>query len=259
MIMTDFELIKLAKSDGVARVTFNKAKQHNVFNIEMMNQFIAVLEELIQDKNLKCVVLQAEGKSWCAGLDVGDHRPENADEMIAVFNKSLTLIGDFEIPTIAAVRGACLGGGLEYAIACDVIIASKRAKFGQPEIKLGFLPPYAAIRLPLLVGPSKTIEVCTSGKIYSADEARSMGFVSQTVEDEEFETAVDKFIGEIKANSPLIIRLNKRAVTQHLGMNFSDALEGVSDFFLNTLMKTEDTLEGIDSFYAKRRPEWKNK
>lgn len=257
--MTDFEFIKLKKSDGVARVVFTRPKQHNVFNIEMMNQFISVLEGLITDKDLKCVVLEAEGKSWCAGLDVGDHKPENATEMIAVFNKSLKLIGDFEIPTIAAVRGACLGGGMEYAIACDVVIASKRAKFGQPEIKIGFLPPYAAIRLPLLVGPAKTIEVCTSGKIYSAEEALSMGFVSQTAEEDDFEAAVDKFIGEIQVNSPLIIRLNKRAVTQHLGMAFSDAVESVSDLFLNTLLKTEDTLEGIESFYAKRRPEWKNK
>ena len=257
--MNDSETIKWTKSEGVARIVFARPKQHNVFNIDMMNQFITVLETLIKDKELKCLVLEAEGKSWCAGLDVGDHKPENADEMIAVFNTSLKLIGDFEIPTIAVVRGACLGGGMEYAIACDVVIASKRAKFGQPEIKLGFLPPYAAIRLPLLVGPAKTIEVCTSGRIYSAEEAHAMGFVSQVVEDDAFESAADAFIAEIKANSPLIIRLNKRAVTQHLGMAFNDAMDSVSDLFLNTLLKTEDTLEGIDSFYGKRKPNWKNK
>lgn len=257
--MSNLEFIKLVKFDGVARVVFSRPKQHNVFNIDMMNQFISVLEELQGDKDLKCLVLEAEGKSWCAGLDVGDHKPENAGEMIAVFNKSLKIIGEFEIPTIAAVRGACLGGGMEYAIACDVIIAGKRAKFGQPEIKLGFLPPYAAIRLPLLVGPAKTVEVCTSGKIYSAEEAQTMGFVSQTAEEDDFETAVNSFIDEIKANSPLIIRLNKRAVMQHLGMNFSEAVESVSDLFLNTLLKTQDTMEGIDSFYEKRRPVWKNK
>jgi cyclohexa-1,5-dienecarbonyl-CoA hydratase len=257
--MTELDAIKFSKTDGIARIIFARPKQHNVFNIDMMNQFIQAMENLAKDKELKCVVLEAEGKSWCAGLDVGDHRPENADEMIAVFNRSLKLIGEFEIPTIAAVRGACLGGGMEYAIACDVVIAGKRAKFGQPEIKLGFLPPYAAIRLPLLVGPAKTIEVCTSGKIYSADEAQAMGFVSQVVEDDGFEAAVDEFVAEIRANSPLIIRLNKRAVTQHLGMGFYDAMDSVSDLFLNTLLKTEDTLEGIDSFYAKRKPEWKNR
>lgn len=257
--MNDSKFIQFSKSEGVARIVFSRPEQHNVFNIAMMNEFIAVMEDLIQDKELKCLVLEAAGKSWCAGLDVGDHKPENAPEMIAVFNKSLKLIGNFEIPTIAAVRGACLGGGMEYAVACDVVIASKRAKFGQPEIKLGFLPPYAAIRLPLLIGPARTIEVCTSGKIYSAEEAQRLGFVSQVAEDDTFESAVNGFVSEIQANSPLIIRLNKQAVKQHLGMAFDDAMDSVSDLFLNKLLKTEDTLEGIDSFYGKRRPVWKNK
>ena len=255
--MAENETIKLEKSAGVAAITFARPK-HNVFNIDMMQEFCRVLEEVSRDDSLKCVVIYGEGASWCAGVDVGDHKPDMAPDMIATFNRSLTLIGNLEIPSIAAVHGACLGGGMEYAIACDVVIASKKAKFGQPEVKLGFLPPYAAIRLPLLVGPAKAIEVCTSGKIYSADEAQMMGFVSQSVEDDEFTETVVRFIHEIQASSPLILRLNKRAVNQHFGKAFPDALEGVSDLFLNTLMKTEDTLEGIASFYEKRRPDWKN-
>ena len=255
--MTDNATIKLEKSEGVAAITLARPK-HNVFNIDMMQEFCSVLEDVSQDASLKCVVIYGEGASWCAGVDVGDHKPEMAPDMIACFNRSLTLIGNLEVPSIAAVHGNCLGGGMEYAIACDVVIASQKAKFGQPEVKLGFLPPYAAIRLPLLVGPAKAIEICTSGKIYSADEARTMGFVSQSVAPEDFAATVDKFIKEIKASSPLILRLNKRAVNAHLGMSAKDALEGVSDLFLNTLMKTEDTLEGIASFYEKRRPDWKN-
>jgi cyclohexa-1,5-dienecarbonyl-CoA hydratase len=255
--MADNETIKLEKSEGVASITLDRPK-HNVFNIDMMQEFCSVLEEVSQDDTLKCVVIYGEGASWCAGVDVGDHKPEMAPDMIATFNRSLTLIGDLEIPSIAAVHGNCLGGGMEYAIACDVVIASKRAKFGQPEVKLGFLPPYAAIRLPLLVGPAKAIEVCTSGRIYTADEAQAMGFISQSVEDDEFTESVVRFIHQIQASSPLILRLNKRAVNQHLDMNAKDALDGVSDLFLNTLMKTEDTLEGIASFYEKRRPDWKN-
>jgi len=255
--MAQSDTIKVEKTEGVAGITFARPK-HNVFNIDMMNDFCDALEDLKRDESLKCVVFYGEGASWCAGVDVGDHKPEMAPDMIATFNRSLTLIENLEIPTIAAVHGACLGGGMEYAIACDVVIASEKAKFGQPEVKLGFLPPYAAIRLPLLVGPAKAIEVCTSGKVYSAKEACSMGFVSQCVEADQFAETVNRFIKEITASSPLILRLNKRAVKQHLGMSTKDALEGVSDLFLNTLMKTEDTLEGIASFYEKRRPEWKN-
>ncbi|MEN8245351.1 MAG: enoyl-CoA hydratase/isomerase family protein [Thermodesulfobacteriota bacterium] len=256
--MTDNVTIKLEKSEGVAAITLARPK-HNVFNIGMMQEFCSVLEDVSQDADLKCVVIYGEGASWCAGVDVGDHKPEMAPDMIATFNRSLTLIGELEIPSIAAVHGNCLGGGMEYAIACDIVIASQKAKFGQPEVKLGFLPPYAAIRLPLLVGPAKAIEVCTSGKIYSADEAQLMGFVSQSVASDEFTETVVRLIHEIQASSPLILRLNKRAVNQHLGMNAKDALDGVSDLFLNTLMKTEDTLEGIASFYEKRRPDWKNR
>jgi cyclohexa-1,5-dienecarbonyl-CoA hydratase len=179
--------------------------------------------------------------------------------MIATFNRMLELIEGQEVPTIAAVHGACLGGGMEAAIACDIVVAGKSAAFGQPEIKLGFFPPYAAIRLPQLVGPGKAIEICTSGKRYPAQDAKEMGFVNYCVEDGRLSETVEGLVKEILYSSPLIIRLNKRAVKQHIGLSFPAALKGVSDLFLNTLMKTADTLEGIASFEEKRKPVWKNK
>jgi cyclohexa-1,5-dienecarbonyl-CoA hydratase len=256
--MPDFKYLKVEDTDGVARITLARPK-HNVFDIEMMNELNRHLEMLLTDQALKCVVFFAEGPSWCAGMEVADHKPDIVDEMIATFNRIFELIEQFEVPLIAAVHGACLGGGMELAIACDMVIASEKAFFGQPEIKLGFFPPYAAIRLPQLIGPAKAIEVCTTGKRYSAAEAVSMGFVAKAVDPDQFDEAVEKLIAEIQYNSPLIIRLNKRAVRQYLGLDFDKALAGVSDLFLNTLMKTEDTLEGICSFEEKRRPAWKNK
>ena len=256
--MTELKHLKTEKTDGVARITFARPK-HNVFNIEMMNEINAELEGLVADRDLKCLVFYGEGPSWCAGVEVADHKPEMADDMIATFNRIFELIDKLEVPTIAAVHGACLGGGMEVAIGCDIIIAATSAIFGQPEIKLGFVPPYAAIRLPHLVGPSKALEICTTGKRYSAAEAQSMGMVNHVVDDAQFAEATDKLVQEIQANSPLIIRLNKQAVKQHLGMAFPQALQSVSDLFLNKLMKTEDVLEGIASFEEKRRPVWKNK
>ncbi len=256
--MTDNQTIIVETSNNIATLFFARPK-HNVFNIDMMNLFCDTLENLSKDPDIKCLVIKGQGSSWCAGVDVGDHKPDMVDQMIATFNRSLTLLEALKMPTVAAVHGACLGGGMEYAIACDVIIAGESAKFGQPEVKLGFLPPYAAIRLPKLVGPAKAIEVCCSGKVYSADAAKSMGFVSLTAPDDQFDAAVEDWIKNIRASSALILRLNKQAVTQHLGMSTPDALESVGDLFLNTLMKTEDTLEGIASFYEKRRPSWKNK
>ncbi len=256
--MSELNFIKTDRAEGVARITLDRPK-HNVLNIEMMREIISELEKLIADQELKCVAFFGEGRSWCAGVEVGDHKPDQVNDMISTFDRIFELINTLEVPTIAAVQGACLGGGMEVAIACDMIVAAKSAIFGQPEIKLGFFPPFAAMRLPELVGPAKAIEICTTGKRYTAEEARSLGFVSDCFDDESFKESVEKLIGEIQVNSPLIIRLNKRAVKQHLGMPFSKALLGVSDLFLNTLMKTEDTLEGIQSFEEKRKPQWKNK
>ena len=148
---------------------------------------------------------------------------------------------------------------MEVAIACDMIIAAKGASFGQPEIKLGFFPPYAAIRLPKLIGQAKALEVCVTGKRYSADEARSLGFVSQVTDDDKFSGELEKLVGEIKTSSPLIIRLNKQAVRQNLDKGFATALADAGNLFLNTLMKTDDTQEGMNSYFERRKPEWKNR
>jgi cyclohexa-1,5-dienecarbonyl-CoA hydratase len=256
--MSHLKFINHEIVEGVATLTFNRPK-HNVLDIEMMNELNGQLETLANDGSLKCVVLAADGPSWCAGVEVADHRPEMVDEMIATFNRIFEIVHRMPVPTIAAVHGACLGGGMEVAMACDIIVASPKAVFGQPEIKLGFFPPYAAIRLPQLVGPARAVEICTTGRRYKAEAAYRMGLVAHLSGEENFQETVDSIVGEIKACSPLIIRLNKRAVNAHLGLDFKQALSGVSDLFLNTLMKTEDTLEGIKSFEEKRRPLWKNR
>jgi cyclohexa-1,5-dienecarbonyl-CoA hydratase len=256
--MASYKNLKFESADGVARLTLARPK-HNVLNIEMMREMTSLLEELLRDRELKCLVVLGEGASWCAGVDVGEHKPEMAPEMIRTFNRIFELLDRLEVPTIAAVHGACLGGGLEVAIACDIVFAGKGATFGQPEIKLGFLPPYAAVRLPQLIGPAKAIEVCTTGRRYSADAAQKLGMVSQVVEDQAFAAELAKLVDEIKACSPLILRLNKRAVKQHLGMAPDQAIDSVSTLFLEGLMKTEDTQEGIASFFEKRPPKWKNR
>ena len=256
--MSHLKFINHEIVEGVATLTFNRPK-HNVLDIEMMNELNGQLETLANDGSLKCVVLAGDGPSWCAGVEVADHRPEMVDEMIATFNRIFELVHRMPVPTIAAVHGACLGGGMEVAMACDIIVASPKAVFGQPEIKLGFFPPYAAIRLPQLVGPARAVEICTTGRRYKAEAAQRMGLVAHLSGEDNFQETVDGIVGEIKACSPLIIRLNKRAVNAHLGLDFKQALSGVSDLFLNTLMKTEDTLEGIKSFEEKRRPVWKNR
>ena len=256
--MPDLKYLKLEKSDGVARITLNRPK-FNMMNIDMIVEINSLLEGFVSDQDLKCVVFDAEGKHFCTGVEVGDHKPDKVDDMIPNFNGIFELLEQIDVPVVAVVQGFCLGGGMELAIACDVIVADEGASFGQPEIKVGFFPPYAAIRLPQLVGPAKAIEICTTGKFYSAREAQVLGMVAHVAEDGQLGETAAKLVKEIQANSPLIIRLNKQAVRQHLGLDFKQALAGVSDLFLDKLMKTEDTLEGIASYEEKRKPVWKNK
>jgi cyclohexa-1,5-dienecarbonyl-CoA hydratase len=256
--MDQLKFHNLERKGGAVRLTFARPK-HNVLNIEMMQELNGQLEKLLADRDLKSLVIAGDGPSWSAGVDVGEHAPEKVDAMIAAFNRIFELLQRFEVPTIAAVHGRALGGGMEVAIACDIIIASGSALFGQPEIKLGFFPPYAAMRLPQIVGVSKAIEICCTGMTYTAAEAHAMGMISRLVDDNDFREEVDRIVSEIEGSSPLIIRLNKRAVRESLGREFEHALAGVSDLFLNTLMQTDDTLEGLNSFSEKRKPVWKNK
>ena len=256
--MSELKHLKYEMTDAVARITLDRPK-FNMMNIEMMDELNGLFEALLREDDLKCIVLYAEGKHFCTGVEVADHKPDKVGDMIATFNRIFELSEQIEVPIIASVQGYCLGGGMELAIACDVIVAAESAQFGQPEIKVGFFPPYAAMRLPQLVGPARAIEICTTGKFYSAADAQQMGMVGYVSEDDRLGETTAEIVKEIQTNSPLIIRLNKRAVRQHLGLAFKPALAGVSDLFLNTLMKTEDTLEGIASYEEKRKPVWKNR
>ncbi len=255
--MTEYESIRFDLTDGIARLTLAPPK-HNVLNVAMMTEIHTVLDQLRADDKVKCLVIDADGRSWCAGVDVGEHRPEMAELTIGTFDGIFTRLDRLDFPVIAAVHGACLGGGMELAIACDIVCAGAAATFGQPEVRLAFFPPYAAVRLPELVGPAKAIEVCTTGRTYTAREGLEMGFVAHVFPDDELADGVAEFVAAIGASSPLIVRMNKRAVRMAVGKAFADAMPAVNDYYLNTLMKTADATEGIASFEERRAPAWRN-
>ena len=257
--MTDSTLkVWLDRDSKLLRLRLNQPKA-NLVDAAMIAALDSALSEHESNPDISTVLLDAEGPHFSFGASVEEHLPDQCADMLSSLHGLIIRMLEYPVPILAAVQGQCLGGGLEVVCGASQIFAASNANFGQPEIKLGFFPPYAAIRLPNLVGEAKAIEICTTGKRYTAKEAKSMGFVSHTVEDEMFSEAVDKMVNEIQSSSPLIIRLNKRAVKQHLGLKFSKALQGVEDLFLNTLMKTEDTAEGICSFEEKRKPLWKNR
>ena len=231
----------------------------NVLSGQMMEEITALLEKAAADDSLKALAVTADGKAFSAGADVGEHRPEEAAAMIGAFSKMFRRFGELEIPVVMAVDGAALGAGFELVMMADVLLATERAKFGQPEIRLGFFAPVGVAWLPRLVGHARALEITCSGRAYDAEAAREWGLVSRVVANEELGTALEETLKDFRKASPLVMRMNVRMIKRLEGKSFEDARVEAERVFLDELMKTEDVQEGIASFFEKRRPEWKNR
>jgi cyclohexa-1,5-dienecarbonyl-CoA hydratase len=179
--------------------------------------------------------------------------------MIASFGRMFRLLDQQELPIVMAVAGAALGGGFELAMMADILLATEEATFGQPEIRLGFFAPVGVIRLPMLVGPAKAMEITSSGRTYSAAEMQAYGLVSRVVSQEKLEETLESVVKDFRRASPLVMRLNARVTKRNYGTRFDEALPRVEKVFLEELMSTEDVREGLASFFEKRRPNWKNR
>ena len=256
----DFQHIILKKQDGVVKIALNKLPL-NVLNIEMMREINSVLEGLDRDPSVKVLVFEAaEGsKAFSAGVDVSEHTAEQVDEMIEVFHRIFRLLDGLEIPTVAVVGGAALGGGCELALFCDLVIASAKASFSQPEIQVGVLPPIAVVALPQIIGPKKTMEMVLTGDRIKANEAERLGLVNKVVPPEELQAAAVEFVGKLAKLSGAILRITKRSVRVGSVGSFTDGLAAVEDLYLGPLMDTEDAHEGLTAFMEKRPPIWKDK
>jgi len=169
------------------------------------------------------------------------------------------LIHNITIPTIAVVDGAALGGGCELAIYCDMVIASERSKFGQPEIKVGVFPPVAAAILPRLIRRNRTMEFLMGGETIAANEAERIGMINKVFPVEDFEKHVKEYVGKVTTHSKVILQMTKRAIDAGLNRPCMEALEKAGEMYLGEMMKTHDANEGLQAFLEKRQPEWKNR
>ena len=256
----DFQHIIFKEQNGVVTITLNKPPL-NVLNIAMMREINSALEGLDRDPSVKVLVFEAaEGsKAFSAGVDVSEHTADQVNEMIEVFHRIFRLLDGLEIPTVAIVGGAALGGGCELALFCDMVIASEKASFGQPEIQVGVLPPIAVVALPAIIGPKKTMEMVLTGDRIRADEAERLGLVNKVVPLEELQAAAAEFVSRLAKLSGAVLRITKRAVRVGSFGSFSDGLATVEDLYLGPLMDTEDAHEGLAAFLEKRPPVWKDK
>jgi cyclohexa-1,5-dienecarbonyl-CoA hydratase len=253
-----YERILFERGDGVAKITLNHPPE-NIMDIPTMREMNQALESLQGDEESKVVLFGATGKAFCAGVDVKDHTVDKVGEMVEVFHRIFRLMWSLEIPTIAAVNGAALGGGCELATFCDMVIASQKATFGQPEIQVGVYPPVAAVVFPRLMPHMKAMELLLTGAVVDAHEAERLGIVNKVVPVDSFEDEVTGFVGRLAALSGIVLRMTKRAALQGMTLGFEEALGLSEDLYLNQLMKTHDATEGLQAFVEKRKPVWKDK
>ncbi len=252
-----YENIETGFKEGLGTITLNRPPV-NILNIAMMEEINDQLNAWQGKKDLKVVLFNARGKCFSAGVDVGEHMGDLAPKMIGAFHRMFRLMDTLGIPTVASVYGSCLGGGCELAVFCDLVVSSQGAKYGQPEIQVGVFPPIAAQIMPRIMGRKAAMELILSGKIISAEEARTMGLVNQVVPEEELEEATVKFVKPYLKLSAEVLRKTKKAVSAGLMDDFEPSLKVIEDIYLNELMQTADAREGLKAFLEKRKPEWKN-
>ncbi len=253
--MSDQQFIKVSIERRVATVAMIRGPL-NILHNPMMEELNAALEKLVADQSLIAIVLRASGKAFSAGVDVGDHSPQSAAEMIRLFHGIFRKLASTDAIIIAAVQGAALGGGCELACFCDIVLASSRAKFGQPEVKVGVFPPIAAIILSAQVGIKKAVELNVLGGTIDAQEAYRIGLINAVFDQESFDADVDTYIEEVRTLSGPVARLAKRATLLGERERFLERLDEVEELYLGELMELSDAHEGVSAFLERREPVW---
>ena len=253
--------IVIEKTGPVAKLIVNRPPL-NILDIAAMRELSAALKSLHRDPS-KVVVLAAEGKAFSVGMDIKDHTADKVEAMMTVLHEVFERLWALEQPTVAIVRGAALGGGMELAIACDFVIASEGAQFGQPEIKVGVFPPIACLLLPRLLPWPKALELILTGESISAQEAYHLGLVNRVVPAEQLAAEAETLVAKLTSLSGPVLKLAKRAARIGLGhgrdMNRAQVLTELDRLYLDDLMRLEDAHEGLKAFMEKRRPAWKER
>lgn len=258
--MTAFVNIRFQIEDRVARVTFARPPL-NVFNIAMMREVAEAIDRCA-DREVVAIVFDAAAgtRAFSAGVAVEEHVPETVFQMLDSFHNIFRLLTQISKPAIAVVDGPALGGGCELVAGCDIVIASERARFGQPEIKLGVFPPVAAILLSRIIGERKAREMILMGEMIDANEALRYGLVNYVVPSKELEQKTTSVLTKLRELSSSSVTMTHAALALGAaGGALDSALEKLENFYLNDLMKTEDAQEGVRAFMEKRKPVWRNK
>jgi enoyl-CoA hydratase len=257
-----YKTIKYEVKDGIATITINRPDVLNALNQDVLNDLLSAGNEAEKDGNIKVVILTGEGRAFVAGADIAAMKNMTTQEALAFTKLGHSVMNSFERMSkavFAAVNGFALGGGMELCMASDFIYASKKAKFGQPEMGLGIIPGFGGTqRLAHIVGINKARELIYTCDMIDADEAKRIGLVAEVYEAEELMSKVIEKAKLIITKSPCGIATAKRVMNKGLGIALDSALELEQQGF-SALFGTQDKLEGISAFLEKRKADFKNK
>ena len=257
-----FETIGLEKKDGIAVLTIRRPEALNALNGQVLEEMKQCVDEVQQDSEIRALIITGEGRAFVAGADIGAQSKLDVEggRNWGIFGSRLfRQIELLEIPTIAAVNGFALGGGCELAMACDLILASDKAKFGQPEVGLGITPGFSGTqRLPRRVGIGKAKELIFTGKMIKADEAEKIGLANRVVPADKLMEEAKSLAGEILKNAPIAVKYAKAAMDRGADMDVDNGIRLENELFA-MCFATKDQKEGMNAFLEKREAEFKNK
>jgi cyclohexa-1,5-dienecarbonyl-CoA hydratase len=242
----------------IARVTLINPPL-NVINLPMMLELQQSLVEIESRSDISTILFEGDARGFSAGVDIKAHLPEQIHEMLTSFHAVIRAIVASRKVTIAAVRGACLGGGAELAAVCDMVYSARDASWGFPEIKLGCYPPVAAVVLATLIGQKRAAELVLTGRQFTGDEAAAMGLATRSVAAEELESVVERTLAELRQLSPAALAHAKKAIYAWDAIHFDKGLARAEKIYLDELISTADAREGIIAFLDKRPPKWTGK
>ncbi len=267
--MKEFEQILYAKSGHVATVTLNRPKKLNAYSEVMVHEILAALGDARDDDQIRAVILTGTGRGFCSGGDIGKdfqyparyrgHRMESMLEMRENMHELVKFLQRFDKPTIAAVNGAAVAGGLTLALSCDFRIAAESARLGDTSLKFALIPDEGGAYLfPRFLGLEKALKMSLLSEVYPARQALELGLVTEVVPDSELMPRVREWAEKLAAGPPIAIRITKRMMYKQLSMGLENALE---DAALGTMVAnyTEDVKEGTAAFHEKRKPNFKGK
>ncbi len=260
--MANYETILVEKRGKVAVITINRPDKLNALSSKVHAEGVSALDELRKDDEIRVVVITGSGeKSFVAGADISEFAGKSAAGQRNVMNaRSLfNSIDAFPKPVIAMINGFCLGGGCELALACDIRVASEKARFSQPEINLGIMPGGGGTqRLTRLIGEGRAMEMILTGDMIDANTALNFGLVNHVHSPEELEEKTIELANKIAEKAPIALQMSKEAVKFASRSNLDEGLRREVDLFA-ICFSTEDKEEGVSAFLEKRKPQFKGK